>query len=64
MLGKWNESMKTQTRAAQIAAMAESKLKALGQLPEKSPKQQGEKETPEQLLRRRELARKLKSFVE
>lgn len=56
--------MKTQTRAAQIAAMAESKLKALGQLPEKPTKQQSEKETPEQLLRRRELAKKLKSFVE
>ncbi len=57
--------MKTQTRAAQIAAMAGSKLKALGQLPDKKPeKQQGEKEMPEQIARRRKLQEKLRSFLE
>lgn len=56
--------MKMQTRAAQIAAMAGQKLKQLGKLPEKPDKQQVERETPEQLAKRRELRAKLKSFAE
>ena len=57
--------MNTRTRAAQIASMAKAKFSELGQLPTK--KHDGphcEKETPEQLAKRKELRAKLWSFVD
>jgi hypothetical protein len=55
----------TQTRAAKLAANIEANLKAVGQMPDsKPPKPQIERETPEQLARRRILKEKLRSFVD
>lgn len=57
--------MKAQTRAEQMAAMMEKRLEALGQLPKPKPeKSVQEQETPEQLARRAELKKKLRSFAE
>lgn len=57
--------MKAQTRAAQMAAMMEKRLEALGQLPEPKPERPvQEQETPEQLAKREVLKKKLRSFVE
>ena len=54
-----------QTRAAQMAAMMEKRLEALGKLPEPKPeKPVQEQETPEQLARRTELKKKLRSWSE
>lgn len=52
------------TRAAQIARGLSQRMKALGQLPEVAEPKKLDRETPEQLQRRSELKKKLKSFWE
>lgn len=50
------------SRAAQIAAMAGEKLKALGQLPDVAKPKVVEAETTQAQQKRRELSLKLQSF--
>lgn len=52
------------TRAAQIAAMAGERLKALGQLRDVTKPKAVEAETAQTQQKRRELSQKLKSFWE
>lgn len=57
--------MKEKTRAAQMAALMEKRLEAIGQLPEPKPEKPEQKmETPEQLARRADLKARLRSFAE
>lgn len=57
--------MKAQSRAAQMAATFEQKLKDMGQMPKvKQAKPEPEQETPEQLARRAALKAKLRAFAE
>lgn len=57
--------MKAQSRAAQMAATFEQRLKDMGQMPKvKQAKPEPEQETPEQLSRRAALKAKLRAFAE